>query len=122
MNRRLFLASLLTVGSLAGCLTDDDDSEPELLRKGTQIASVSVAGDAPGPVEVTAACRDEVYTVEAGEEFELLRQEDAESCTVQFRSQYAEPAETEYQIGRLEEVELTVHPDEEFDFSLTIVN
>ena len=90
---RWFLASPPAVG----CLTDEDDSEPELLTEGTQIVSASVAQDAPAPVEVTAACRDEVYTVDAGEEFERLQQEDAEPCTVQFRSVYAELAETEPQ-------------------------
>jgi hypothetical protein len=113
---------LLTVGSLAGCLTDEDDSESELLAEGTQIASVSVAQEAPGPIEVTAACRDEIYTVETGEEFELLRQEDRESCVVQFRSGYREPGETEYQIGPLEQIDLTVNPAGEFDFSLTVTN
>jgi len=125
MNRRVFLGSLLTVSTLAGCLADEDDSESTLKTEqdaGSRIMTVSVAQDAPGPVEVTALCRNEVQTVETGEEFTLRRQEDGESCTVQVRGEYRNPPETEYRIGGGEDGQLTVDQNGEFEFVIAVIN
>jgi hypothetical protein len=124
MKRRVFLGSVFTVSTLAGCL-GDDDSDPALkteLDAGSPILTVSVAEDAPGPIEVTALCRDEARTVETGEEFTLRRQKDGESCTVRVRGEYRDPPETEYRIGQASDGQLTVTPDGAFEFDRAVIN
>lgn len=104
MKRRTLLSTIPLFTGISGCVntggdantngegnqTDgannsisEEDSKLYEYQEGNSLVDVAVHEDFNGSGVLEADCRDEDYSIKAGEEFSIDRKEDGESCSFQ---------------------------------------